>query len=76
MFPCGPEGQQHSGVCYKEYGQRIVGGDPPSPLCLPEATSGVLRPVLGSPVQERQGTSQESPVEDHRDDEWPGASLL
>ena len=33
-----------------------------------EATSGVLCPVLGSPVKESQGTSRESPKEGYKDD--------
>jgi len=39
-------------------------------------TTGALHPVLGSSVQERQGTSGESPVESLKDDEGPGASPL
>ncbi|GAB0205800.1 mitochondrial enolase superfamily member 1 [Grus japonensis] len=35
-----------------------------------------LRKVLGSPVQERQGTTGGSPVEGYEDDEGTGASLL
>ena len=51
----------------KQCGQQPKGGDPPSLLCPAEAISGVLCPVLGSPVHERQGTSTESPVEGYKD---------
>lgn len=54
-----------SGVlgCIKKSGQHIRGGDP-VPLFSPdEATSGVLCRVLGSPIQERQGTTRASPEE-------------
>ncbi|GAB0204558.1 mitochondrial enolase superfamily member 1 [Grus japonensis] len=48
--------------------QHVKGGYPPPLLCPGEVTSGVLCPVLGSPVQERQGTIGESPVEGYKDD--------
>lgn len=42
-------------------GQQVEGCYPPPLICPDEATSGVLCPVLGSPVIEIQGTSWESP---------------
>jgi len=41
-----------------------------------ESTSGVLYPVLGSSVQEGQGTSRESPEKGHINDPRNVTSLL
>ncbi|PKU31867.1 rna-directed dna polymerase from mobile element jockey-like [Limosa lapponica baueri] len=56
-------------------GQQVEGGHPPPLRCPGEATSGALGPVLGSPVQEGQGTAGEGTAEGYKDDEGPGASL-
>ncbi|PKU34528.1 hypothetical protein llap_15168 [Limosa lapponica baueri] len=63
MHPCCQEGQRSPVVYEKERGQQVEGGHLPPLLCPDEATSGLLRPVLGSLVQESQGTAGKSPAE-------------
>ncbi|PKU41379.1 hypothetical protein llap_8310 [Limosa lapponica baueri] len=57
MCPCGQKGKWYPGVHLKECGQQVEGGHAPPLLCPGEVTSGGLCPVLGSPVQEGQGTT-------------------
>jgi len=47
------EGQWNPGMHQEECGQQVEGGSSPPLLCPSEAPSGVLCPVLGSPVQEK-----------------------
>jgi len=52
-----------------------MGGDPPPPLlCSCEVTSGILPPVLGSTIQDRE--LLESPAEGHKGNEGPGSTLI
>ena len=55
--------------------QQVKEDTPPPLLCLGEATSGVLCPLLGSTVKERQQTTGDNPEEGHEDIVGPGASL-
>ncbi|GAB0183888.1 mitochondrial enolase superfamily member 1 [Grus japonensis] len=57
------------GCIKKSVASRSTEGAYPHPLLCPgEATSGIWCPVLGSPIQERQGTTGESPAEGYKDD--------
>jgi len=39
------------------HGQKVSGGDLPLLLCPGDTSPGLLPPVLGSPVQKRQGSA-------------------
>lgn len=45
-------------------------------FCPDQSSPEVLCPILGSPVQKRQGSPGEGPVECHKDDKGPGAPPL
>jgi len=55
-------------ACIKGYGQQVEGGKPPTPSLPWWGYTWSTVPVLGSSVQERQGTFRQSPVENHKDD--------
>ena len=75
VCPRGQEGHWYPRVHLKERSQQVEWGDP-LPLLYPcEATSRALCPVLGSSVL-GQGPSRESPLEDHKGYEGPGASPI
>ena len=76
VCPGGQEGQWCPGVHWEQRGQQVGGGDPAPLLCPGEATSGVLCPVLGSPVLERLGTTGDGPAEGYKGDGETGASPL
>ena len=50
LSPCSQGGQWYQEEC----SQQVEGGYPLPPLCPGEATSGVLCPVLGSPVEDKE----------------------
>ncbi|RMC04466.1 hypothetical protein DUI87_18911 [Hirundo rustica rustica] len=76
VCPCGQEAQWGPGLHWEECGQQVRGADPPALLGPGEATSGVLCPVLGSSIPERQGAPGECPAKGHKDDEGSGAPLF
>lgn len=51
----------------------MKGGDSSPLLTTGEATSGVLRPVMGSPVKRKYRFTGVSPEQGYKDDEGPGA---
>ena len=76
MCSCSPESQPYPVMHMKNHGQQIKGSDSPHLLCSGETPSGVLRPALESPVQERHWPDRVGPEEDHENDERTGMPLL
>jgi len=54
--------------CLKRMWLAVKGGDPPPLLCSGQAIFRILYPVLGFPVEKRQGSLRRSPAEGHKDD--------
>jgi len=60
------------GLCEEQCCQQVEGGDPYTLVSTGGVNGGVLCPVLGSPVQERDGHRGDSPMKGRKDDEGTG----
>lgn len=74
MCSSGKAGQGYPGLHYTKYCQHTEGSDPSPLLGTGEDTPGVLRPLLGSPLQGRHGRTGEHPAKGLVGDEGTGAS--
>lgn len=64
------------GLHYKVSCLKVREGNPSFLFNTGEATPEVLCPILGSPVQERNGHTEECSMKGYEDDKGTGASLL
>lgn len=71
-----PKSQSHPGMHQRKCGQQDEADDSATPLSSHETPSGVLRPPLASPMQERQGSAQAGQEEGQEDDQRLQAPCL